>query len=422
MTTPDPDRVTLYDAENRLIGWIDRGEPVRLDGTTWIPEADPLFATIDEVAHFCAEATARLGVPPVSVRARRGATKAEYVDGEIRVPPLDIGGAWAMRGLVVMHELAHHLAHTAGDPPGHGPAFRTHFYRVLHDLGLPSNARLLELAHAAATRPAKDWTATIGKLLAKAESTSNAAEAETFAAAAQELATRHAIDLALAREAIRADETPELPEEQTYPLGKPGQRWLRIAVVLYTGIARVNEVSCFIASNSTAVYPTGFPSDIAMTNALFESLRAQMVRAANAWIATGEYKQEVVVEYDRWGRERYKPMHASTARKSFYEAFVMRVLTRLREGHEQAVRAWADEHAENPTGAELALLSKREKVAAAHEAARARLNVRGSWRGASTGVQSEVGRAAGTRAGSRASVRPDSGRRLPGTRTALHSR
>lgn len=419
MTTPDPDRVTLYDAENRLIGWIDRGDPVRLDGTTWIPETDPLFATIEEVADFCAAATARLGVPPVTVRARRGATRAEYLDGEIRVPPLDVGGAWAMRGLVVMHELAHHLAHVAGDVDGHGPGFRTHLYRVLHDLGQPTNARLLELGFAAATRPAKDWAATIGKLLAKAESTANTAEAETFAAAAQELATRHAIDLALARDAVRADHTPELPEEQTYPLGKPGQRWLRIAVVLYTGIARVNEVSCFIASNSTAVYPTGFPSDIAMTNALFESLRAQMVRAANAWIATGEYKDEVVVQYDRWGRDHWKPMHASTARKSFYEAFVHRVLERLREGHEQAVRAWADEHAENPTGAEVALLSKREKVAAAHEAARQRLNVRGTWRGASTGARSEAGQAAGFRAGSAASVRPESARRLPGGRSAL---
>lgn len=406
MTPPDPDRSAVYDAENRLTTWVDRAAPVRLAGRTWHPEPDPLFATVDEVAEFCRDATATLGVPPVSVRARRGATRAEYVDGVIAVPPLEVGGSWAMRGLVVMHELAHHLAVVAGDEVGHGPAFRVHLSRVLHDMGYPTNAQLFDLAYRDATRPAKDWVATIGKLLRQAESTSNTAEAEAFAAAAQELATRHAIDLALARDRNRAQEIPEEPEEQTYRLGEPGQRWLRIAVVLYTGVASANHVSCFIASNSSAVFPTGFADDIDVTNALFESLRAQMVRAANAWIATGEYKKEVVVEYDRWNREHFKPMHASTARKSFYEAFVHRVLERLRDGHQQALRSWAAEHQDDPKGAELALLSKREKVAAAHEAARARLGVRGSWRGASTGPQSRAGREAGHRAGARAHVRP----------------
>jgi putative metallohydrolase (TIGR04338 family) len=60
---------------------------------------------------------------PLTVRERRAATAAHYEQrdgiGVIAVP--DRGTAdWAMRELVVLHEVAHHLS-DAG--PAHGPAF-----------------------------------------------------------------------------------------------------------------------------------------------------------------------------------------------------------------------------------------------------------------------------------------------------------
>lgn len=405
----DPDKTALYEAEDRVIGWIDRGEPVRRDDVTWLTEKDPLFLSIDEVDQFCAAATHRLGVPPVRVRARKGVKAAHYEPGGvIAVPPVEIGGGWAMRGMVVMHELAHHLTHLAGDGGGHGPAFRVHLYRVLHDLGYPTNARLVEFAFQDTVKPAKDWTVTIGKLLAKAESTSNSAEAEAFASAAQELATRHAIDLAIARDALRASEAPEEPVDETYTIGERRQRWLRIAVVLYLAIADANDVDCFIARDSTRVYPTGFKADIDVTNALFESLRAQMVRSANAWIKTGEYKSETVEYYDKWSyRYKTKPLHASTARKSFYQGFVHRVSQRLIEGKQSAMVGWAEEHPDSDVkSAEVALQSKREQVAAAHEALRVRFKVRGSWNGdtSGSGAKSYAGRRAGAEAGSSAQI------------------
>ena len=49
------------------------------------------------------------------MRARRGETAAHYESGTIAVP--DRRDSWALRELVVLHELAHHLA---GDAAAHG--------------------------------------------------------------------------------------------------------------------------------------------------------------------------------------------------------------------------------------------------------------------------------------------------------------
>ena len=59
----------------------------------------------------------------VNVRARQGTTAAHYCAGTIAIP-LGLGGRskWALRELVVLHELAHHLS-----LGGHGPEFRFAF-------------------------------------------------------------------------------------------------------------------------------------------------------------------------------------------------------------------------------------------------------------------------------------------------------
>jgi len=62
-------------------------------------------------------------VAPLRVRARRGAAEAHYENrdgaGVIAVPDLNTAG-WAMRELVVLHEVAHHLCRSQ---PPHGPEF-----------------------------------------------------------------------------------------------------------------------------------------------------------------------------------------------------------------------------------------------------------------------------------------------------------
>ena len=60
-------------------------------------------------------------VAPLTVRTRRGVTAAHYEHrsgvGVIAVPDR---ATWAMRELVILHELAHHLC---GAAPPHGPQF-----------------------------------------------------------------------------------------------------------------------------------------------------------------------------------------------------------------------------------------------------------------------------------------------------------
>jgi putative metallohydrolase (TIGR04338 family) len=62
-------------------------------------------------------------VAPLTVRARRAATAAHYENrdstGVIAVPDLDTAD-WAMRELVVLHEIAHHLCDAQ---PPHGSQF-----------------------------------------------------------------------------------------------------------------------------------------------------------------------------------------------------------------------------------------------------------------------------------------------------------
>jgi putative metallohydrolase (TIGR04338 family) len=60
---------------------------------------------------------------PVTVRERAGATQAHYerAGAVIAVPGHRSGTGWALRELVILHELAHHLAD--GDDPTHGGAF-----------------------------------------------------------------------------------------------------------------------------------------------------------------------------------------------------------------------------------------------------------------------------------------------------------
>lgn len=69
---------------------------------------------------------------PVTVRRRRGARSAHYErDGAVMaIPPAAGADGWALRELVVLHEVAHHLA--AAAEPAHGAAF-TRIYLALLD-------------------------------------------------------------------------------------------------------------------------------------------------------------------------------------------------------------------------------------------------------------------------------------------------
>lgn len=238
----------------------------------------------------------------------------------------------------------------------------------------------------------------IAALLRQAEGTDNPHEAEAFMTAAQRLATASSIDLAVARSHSANRSAAQAPTQRTITIGEAGTRGLRTYVQLFVLIAAANDVRCDIASNSTFVYAYGFAEDIDATHALYASLVVPMVRASDAYLATGEHR----------------PTPTITARLNFQLAFGARVGQRLAEAREQAKQEASKDRRRAP-GTAIALRDKEVELRDHYrEASRAR----GTWRAnrASAGYSSAA-RRAGDRAGRRA--RLGSSQELPGARTAL---
>ena len=151
----DPQRALVYEAEQSLANLIDR----RLDfpvvsafGSRVTLPDDRKFGDLESVQRYVDAVLALdwVAAPPgpVRVRARAGATKAEYefATATIAVPPHRVGGRWAMRELVVLHELAHHLSQAAD----HGPTFTTPFLELITELVGPEAGFLLRAGWLAA--------------------------------------------------------------------------------------------------------------------------------------------------------------------------------------------------------------------------------------------------------------------------------
>lgn len=137
MNTSDRDsqRAKVYAAEEFVRTLFDRAAEhgsgsVEFFGTTLTLPPEARFASVPAVQRYVDEV---LGLPsvrqqwpaisPLKVRARRAATAAHYENrdgaGVIAVPDRDTAD-WAMRELVMLHEIAHHLCTVQ---PPHGPEF-----------------------------------------------------------------------------------------------------------------------------------------------------------------------------------------------------------------------------------------------------------------------------------------------------------
>jgi len=70
----------------------------------------------------------------VVVRSRAGQSRAHYerLTGVIAVPPHQGGTAWALRELVVLHEIAHHLA--ADEEAAHGAEFTGRMVELVQEI------------------------------------------------------------------------------------------------------------------------------------------------------------------------------------------------------------------------------------------------------------------------------------------------
>jgi putative metallohydrolase (TIGR04338 family) len=131
----DSQRAKVYAAEGFIRTLFDRvaehGSPtVEFFGTQLTLPPEGRFGSVASVQRYVDDVlalpTVRRRWPDVAalrVRARRGAAEAHYENrdgsGVIAVPDLNTAD-WAMRELVVLHEVAHHLCQVQ---PAHGPEF-----------------------------------------------------------------------------------------------------------------------------------------------------------------------------------------------------------------------------------------------------------------------------------------------------------
>jgi len=264
----------------------------------------------------------------------------------------------------------------------------------------------------------------LAALLRQAESTDNEHESEAFMAAAQRLATASSIDLAVARAHAARQEQRSAPIAKRIEIGPPGKRALRTYVQLFLAIARANDLTCDLASNSTYVIAYGFENDIETCEALFASLLVQMVRASDAYLRSGAYRREAqyVEERGRDGRWRTvrKPVHGITARISFQTAFARRIGERLAAERERATQDVLRQAAAEPeAGRAGTALVLQEKALEISDFYSRTSTARGSWRGwDGTGRSSTLAERAGRRAADAARTRdrpelPEQRRALP---------
>lgn len=137
--TRDSKRSAFYAAERMIFRMMDRpgggAHTVELAGATLTVPAEARFASVDSVQRYVDRVLALEGVVErfgratiaLSVRSRRSESAAHYnsARAEIAIPATD-ENRWAMRELVVLHEVAHHLdVAIHAEPPGavHGPGF-----------------------------------------------------------------------------------------------------------------------------------------------------------------------------------------------------------------------------------------------------------------------------------------------------------
>lgn len=121
----DSQRGGVYGAEFVLRNLFERAErsgnpTVEIEGVTMTLPPEARFGSIESIQAYCDRVTDMVGAPPVRVRRRKGAQKAHYESGGV-IAVHDDGTRWAMREIVILHELAHHLSRSSRE--SHGPEF-----------------------------------------------------------------------------------------------------------------------------------------------------------------------------------------------------------------------------------------------------------------------------------------------------------
>jgi putative metallohydrolase (TIGR04338 family) len=156
--TRDVQRSKVYDAEALVRRIYDRAartgsRTISAYGSTLHLPIERRFASVDSIQRYV-DAVLTLNwvrtcwsdraAVAVQVRERRGYAAAHYerLTATIAIPPYQHNRAWAMRELVVLHELAHHLEPDAF-AAAHGPRFVGRFTTLVSEVIGPETGFLL---------------------------------------------------------------------------------------------------------------------------------------------------------------------------------------------------------------------------------------------------------------------------------------
>jgi putative metallohydrolase (TIGR04338 family) len=159
VTPRDTQRAKVYAAEEFVRTLFDRSAEhgnrvVEFFGTQLTLPPEGRFASAPSVQCYVDDVLAHPAVRArwpaagaLTVRPRRGASAAHYErsdDGaSIAVP--DLRSTWALRELVVLHEIAHHLCDV--EPP-HGPEFVATFCELAEVVMGPEVSHVLRVVYA----------------------------------------------------------------------------------------------------------------------------------------------------------------------------------------------------------------------------------------------------------------------------------
>lgn len=147
----DFQRSKVYETEfvfRDIFDFAGKAPTIEVFGSTLIVPSEIYFSTLDHVQTYVdyvinhPEVVALFGKKAaVQVSLRRGAKKAHYSNNGIFLHVVENQSNWALREIVVLHEIAHHLA--LGDR--HGPAFVGAFLSLV-EIFLGPEARLIYLS------------------------------------------------------------------------------------------------------------------------------------------------------------------------------------------------------------------------------------------------------------------------------------
>ena len=153
----DTQRSRVYEAEHLVHRIFDRSVDypvVEVAGSHLTLPMERKFAAIADIQRYVEavldlqwvrRAWPRRAALAVAVQERTGAAQATYLRNGcvMAVPAHRSGSSWALRELVILHELAHHLA--ADGEPDHGPAFVDRLITLVDGIVGPEAALLIRI-------------------------------------------------------------------------------------------------------------------------------------------------------------------------------------------------------------------------------------------------------------------------------------